>query len=307
MTTYRRGFLRAATVGSVVGLAGCGAGRADRRDVGARTGDARLGDGELVLATSTSTYDSGLLDALHPTFEARYGLRVKTLSKGTGAALRTAADGDADVVLAHAREAEDAFLRAGHGVNRRDVMYNDFVVLGPAADPAGVARVETPTAAFRAIAAAEATFLSRGDESGTHQRERALWEAAGVEPGGRWYRAIGQGQGDMLVQASETGAYVLADRGTFRSMRDRLDLVVLLEGPLEGGPASLRNAYGVISTNPGRHGGVNYEAAMAYVGYLTGPDAQARVGAFAVDGEPLFVPSALEAGPDFDQYVPEGG
>ena len=302
MSIHRRAFLRRASgVAAGVGLAGCaGRGRSGGRSA------VPIGDGELVLATSTSTEDSGLLDALHPPFEARYDLVVKALPKGTGAALRTAAAGDADVVLAHARRAEDAFLRAGHGVNRRDVMYNDFVVVGPPADPAGVGAASTAAAAFAAIARAEATVLSRGDDSGTHQRERAIWARAGVEPAGTWYRAAGKSQGDTLVQASQTGAYALTDRGTYRAMRDRLDLAVLLEGPLGGGPSTLRNPYGVIATDPAVHPGVNYEAAMSYVGYLTGPDAQRRIGRFGADGEPLFVPSALERGPDFDQYVPEG-
>ena len=312
MPIQRRRFLRGATAGTVAGVAGCsgrpaadGAGEPTATTDGRSSGDARLGDGELVLATTTSTWDTGLLGALHPTFEARYGLRVKAIPKGTGASLRTARDGDADVVLVHARGAEDAFLREGHGVNRRDVMYNDFVVVGPADDPAGIEGASTATGAFATIAEAEATFLSRGDDSGTHQKERAIWAAAGVEPGGDWYREVGKGMGDTLVQAGQVGAYTLADRGTFLSMRSEVDLVVLVQGPLEGGPERLQNPYGVIPVNPAVHANVNYEAAMAYVGFLTGPEGQAIIGDYTASGQQLFFPSALSAEPDFAQYVPE--
>lgn len=315
MTIQRREFLRGATGGTVLGLAGC-AGQPDTDDTPSATdedgrdgpgaGD-RIGDGELVLATTTSTWDSGLLDALNPPFESRYRLRVKVVPMGTGAALRTARDGDADVVLVHAREAEDAFLRDGIGLNRRAVMYNDFVLVGPEPDPADIHGMARATEAFAAIAESGATFLSRGDDSGTHHRERAIWTAAGVTPGGSWYREVGKGMGDTLVQADQTAAYTLADRGTFVSMRDELELVVHVQGPLEGGPARLENPYGVIPVNPAVHEHVNYEAAMAYVGFLTGPVGQALIGEYTVNGTQLFYPNALSTDPRFQQYVPMEG
>ncbi|WP_129116751.1 substrate-binding domain-containing protein [Halegenticoccus tardaugens] len=303
----RRRYLRALGVGSAFGLAGCAkhateahqSGDSPRRDLD--------GTATLTLATATTAYDTGLLDALHPAFERRFGVRVKTLVRGTGASLRTAADGDADVVLVHARDAEDEFLREGFGVNRRNVMYNDFLVVGPADDPAGIGTTRDPREAFRRIARTEATFLSRGDDSGTNLKERELWDAAAVDPSGRWYLEAGDGMGDALVAAGQRGAYTLSDRGTFRAMRDTVDLDALVEGPLGGGPAILQNPYGVIPTNPARHD-VNYPEAMAYVGFLTGREGQRRIdeygGESAGDG-PLFVPNALSGNPAFGQYAPE--
>jgi tungstate transport system substrate-binding protein len=305
MTIQRRRLLQAAGAAGVaeaVGAAGClGEDRTRARAEGA------VGDGELVLATTTSTYDSGLLDELNPAFRQAFGVAVKTLSKGTGAALRTARDGDADVVLVHARDAENEFLRDGDGVNRRDVMFNDFVVVGPADDPAGIGGMASAAEAFSTVAEAEATFLSRGDDSGTHEKERAVWRAAGVEPGGSWYRLTGQGMGNTLTQADQVGGYTLADRGTYLATATELDLAIHVQGPMEGGPAILKNPYGVIPVNPARHEHVNYQAAMAYVGFLTGPDGQAVIDSYRKNGERLFHPSALSSDPEFDQYVPEGG
>jgi tungstate transport system substrate-binding protein len=309
MTIQRRRFLAAAGAGTLAGVAGCTgeAGRDDPREsAGQATGSAAVGDGELVVATTTSTYDTGLLDALHPPFEERFGVTVKAVSKGTGASIRTARDGDADVILVHARGAEDQFIRDGYGVNRRDVMYNDFVVVGPESDPAGVNGMDSATDAFAAIADAGATFVSRGDDSGTHKKERVVWAEAGVEPSGSWYREVGQGMGNTLVQASQTGAYTLADHGTFLSMQNEVDLVVHVQGPLEGGPAILRNPYGVIPVNPAVHSHVNYQTAMAYVGFLTGPEGQGVVGDYTANGAQLFYPNALSEDPNFAQYVPQG-
>lgn len=312
MSIQRRRFLQAASGGTFAGLAGCAGSAPESTSAdgtvkgGAQTGDGRIGDGELVLATTTSTWDTGLLNALNPVFEAQYGLTVKAIPKGTGASIRTARDGDADVVLVHARGAEDAFLRDGFGVNRRDVMFNDFVVVGPESDPAGVRGMESATEAFEAIAGAEATFLSRGDDSGTHKKEQAIWAEAGVEPAGSWYREIGKGMGDTLVQASQTGAYTLADRGTFLAMQDEIDLVIHVQGPLRGGPDLLKNPYGVIAVDPARHPNVNYQAAMAYVGFLTSPQGQSMIGDYTANGQQLFFPNALAEAPDFAQYVPRG-
>ncbi|WP_135829772.1 substrate-binding domain-containing protein [Halorussus halobius] len=314
----RRRFVRAVGTGAVLGLAGC-TGRNDSQSGAATTdatattqdgtagqGSGQVGDGELVLATTTSTYDTGLLDALHPTFEEEYGIAVKTVPKGTGASIRTARDGDADVILVHARGAEDEFMRDGIGVNRRDVMFNDFVVVGPDDDPAGINGMDSATEAFTTIAEEGATFVSRGDDSGTNKKELVVWEESGTDPGGRWYREIGKGMGDTLVQADQTGAYTLADRGTYLSMQDEIGLTVHVQGPLEGGPVVLKNPYGVMAVNPAVHSNVNYEAAMAYVGFLTSPETQSTIGNYTANGSQLFFPNALAEDPDFGQYVPEG-
>ena len=297
------------TGGAAVGLAGC-AGSAPRSTSTdgtlSQAGSDRIGDAELVLATTTSTWDTGLLNALNPVFESQYGLTVKAIPKGTGASIRTAEAGDADVILVHARGAEDAFMEAGYGVNRRDVMFNDFVIVGPESDPAGINGMESAAGAFETIANAEATFLSRGDDSGTHKKEKLVWAEAGVEPGGSWYREIGKGMGDTLVQSSQTAAYTLADRGTYLSMGNEIDLVIHVQGPLEGGPVLLKNPYGVIAVNPAVHPNVNYQAAIAYVGFLTSPQAQSMIQNYTANGSQLFFPNALAEEPDFAQYVPQG-
>lgn len=309
----RRGYLRAVGVAGVAAAAGC---TGDAAEAANRTSDAETDaetrtaadgsglDATLTLATATTAYDTGLLDALHAAFADRFGVRVKTLSQGTGAALRTARDGDADVVVAHARSAEDEFIRAGHGVNRRALMHNDFLVVGPGDDPADIADIADPVAAFERIAAADALFLSRGDDSGTHARERTLWSRADASPGGRWYQATGDGMGDTLRQSSRRGAYTLVDRGTYRVFAADTDLAVFVEGPLGGGPDLLLNEYGVVPVNPARHD-VAYELAMLYVGFLTGRGGQSLIREFRAAGERAFVPDALSADPQFGQYVPE--
>jgi tungstate transport system substrate-binding protein len=264
-----------------------------------------VGDGELVLATTTSTYDTGLLGALNPIFQESFGVQVRTVSQGTGAAIRTGRNGDADVILVHARGPEDQFLRDGAGVNRRDVMFNDFVIVGPEDDPAGIDGMTSATEAFATVAEARATFLSRGDDSGTHTKELNVWEAAGVRPSGSWYRETGQGMGDTLVQANQAGAYTLADRGTYLATRDNVDLVVHVQGPIRDGPPILRNPYGVIPVNPAVHDNVNYRAAMAYVGFLTSPAGQSAIESYTANGSQLFFPNALLEEPDFAQYVPQ--
>ncbi|WP_049915843.1 substrate-binding domain-containing protein [Haloferax mucosum] len=318
----RRRYVRALGAVGALGVAGClgdGSGRqestthagsggsATGRTGGTDAADASVdsGRGDLVLATATTAYDTGLLDALHDGFDDAFGVRVKTLVQGTGAALRTAADGDADVVLTHARSAEDEFLRAGHGINRRDLMHNDFLVVGPDDDPAGIDAVgNDPVAAFQRIADANVLFLSRGDDSGTHLKEQSLWDRADADRGGRWYQATGDGMGDTLRQASRRGAYTLVDRGTNHVMADSTSLSAFVEGPLGGGPDVLRNDYAVIPTNPARHD-VNYSLAMAYVGYLTGREGQSIIREF---GETtLFVPDALDESPSFDEYGPTDG
>jgi len=318
MSVQRRRVLRAAGAGAVAALAGCtglgdsgsgqdnGSNASGNRSAGDGDASERIGDGELVLATTTSTYDTGLLDALHPTFEESYGLTVKTLPKGTGASLRTARDGDADAILVHARNAEDQFMEDGFGVNRRDVMFNDFVIVGPEDDPAGIGGMESATKAFQTIAREEATFVSRGDDSGTNKKELVVWEEAGVDPGGQWYREIGKGMGDTLNQASQSGAYTLADRGTFLSMESEINLVIHVQGPLKRGPVLLKNPYGVMAVNPAKYDDVNYQAAMAYVGFLTSPKGQSMIENYTADGQQLFFPNAITEEPDFGQYVPQG-
>ncbi|WP_458189331.1 substrate-binding domain-containing protein [Haladaptatus sp. NG-WS-4] len=309
MSIQRRRFVQAMGVGTLAGLAGCtgslGA-QNDRNDQSDASGGGKIGDGELVLATTTSTYDTGLLDELNPKFEQAFGVKVKTISKGTGASIRTAEDGDADVILVHARGAEDEFLKAGHGVNRRDVMFNDFVVVGPKDDPAGIAGMKGAKKAFSTIAQKKATFLSRGDDSGTHKKERNIWEAAGVSPSGKWYREIGKGMGDTLTQSNQSSAYTLADRGTYLSMKKEIDLVIHVQGPLKGGPVILKNPYGVIPVNPKKHQNVNYQAAMAYAGFLTSSKGQRLIDNYTANGSQLFFPNALSKQPNFGQYVPEG-
>jgi len=238
------------------------------------------------LATTTSTENSGLLDVLLPAFERQTGIVVQVMSMGTGKALRTAANGDCDVVLVHARAAEEKFVANGHGVNRRDVMYNDFVLLGPAGDPAKVRGAATAAEALQRIAASKVTLCSRGDESGTHKKEMSLWQAAGIaQPDGAWYQETGQGMGATLTVANEKQAYVLADRGTYIAYRGKLGLAVLCEGD-----AALHNPYGVIAVSPEQHPHVNFNAAMKFIEFLTGPTGQEIIGTYRVEGEVLFHP-----------------
>ncbi|GAB4309021.1 MAG: extracellular solute-binding protein [Promethearchaeota archaeon] len=245
----------------------------------------------IVLATTTSTYDSGLLDYLLPEFERESGVRVEVVSVGTGQALAVARSGDADVVLVHAREQEDQFVAEGHGVHRVCVMYNDFLVVGPPEDPAGVKGASVENAMARlaeAGRAGNATFFSRGDGSGTHARELALWETASVtvDPTSSWYLETGSGMGTTLTVASESGGYTLVDRGTWLSMKDSLDLQPVVEGD-----AALLNPYGAILVNPQVHPSVNFEAAREFVAFLVSRRGQEAIGNFTKAGETLFHPS----------------
>jgi len=317
MSIDRRRFLQVTGAATVLGTAGClglgdGGGdggdgtTTDNGDGNANVGSGTIGDGELILATTTSTYDTGLLDHINPTFEKNFGVTVKTIPKGTGASIRTARDGDADVILVHARNAEDKFMQDGFGVNRRDVMFNDFVVVGPKGDSAGINGMGSATEAFTTIADEGATFVSRGDDSGTNKKELIIWDEAGTDPGGKWYREIGKGMGDTLVQASQTGAYTLADRGTFLSMKNEIDLVIHVQGPLKGGPVLLKNPYGVMAVNPAKYSDLNYQAALAYIGFLTSPKGQSMIENYTANGSQLFFPNAIAKQPDFAQYVPQG-
>ena len=306
MPIQRRQFIAAIGAGALASAAGCTQLGGSSGQSGEDSPQAAVAGETLTLTTTTSTYDTGLLDHINPTFEKNYGITVKTIPKGTGASIRTARDGDADVILVHARNAEDTFMKDGFGVNRRDVMFNDFVIVGPEDDPAGINGMKSATEAFNTIAEKEATFVSRGDDSGTNKKELIIWDQAGTDPGGKWYQEIGKGMGDTLVQASQTGAYTLADRGTFLSMKNEIDLVIHVQGPLKGGPVILKNPYGVMAVNPGKYSDVNYQAAMAYVGFLTSPQTQSMIENYTANGSQLFFPNAISEGPNFAQYVPQG-
>jgi tungstate transport system substrate-binding protein len=240
------------------------------------------------LATTTSTDDSGLLDAILPVFESTYNATIEVIAVGTGQALELGKNGDVDVVLVHDRAREDAFVEAGDGLARFDVMYNDFIIVGPDSDPAGISEAATGAEAFAAIAAAEATFVSRGDDSGTHAREKSLWAAAGVEPAGDWYLSTGQGMGEVLTIANEQQVYTLADRGTYLSrLGDGFELVILVEGD-----DSLLNPYGVIPVNPEKNDAINGPLAEQFVNWLLSVEAQELIAAFTINDQPLFFPDS---------------
>lgn len=250
----------------------------------------------ITLASTTSTQNSGLFDHLLPLFRQETGIEVRVVAVGTGQALRLARRGDADVVLVHHRPAEEQLVADGFGVERLDVMYNDFVIIGPAADPARVKGTISATVALRAISEAAAPFVSRGDDSGTHEKELELWAAGGIdvaEAAGRWYRESGSGMGATLNIAVAMGAYVLSDRGTWLSFRNRGDLAVLLEGD-----PRLFNQYGVILVNPRRHPHVKESKAQTFIDWLTGAGGQAAIGGFEIGGEPAFVPNASRREPE---------
>jgi len=300
MSIQRRQFLGALGGGALASIAGCTGGSDDGGTEAGVAGET------LTLTTTTSTYDTGLLDSIHPDFEELYGVSVDAVAQGTGAALESARNGDSDVVMVHARGLEDEFMRNGYGINRRDLMFNDFVIVGPESDPAGIQGMGSATGALTTIAEAGASFVSRGDNSGTHTKELNLWEAADADPGGDWYQETGTGMGEALNIANQQGAYTLSDRGTFISQRAEIDLVVLVQGPIEGGPEILANPYGVMAVNPGVHENANYDLAMAYIGWITSPGAQDAISEYTMNGEQLFFPEAISEDPDFQQYVPEG-
>ncbi len=255
----------------------------------------------LTLATTTSTYDSGLLDTLLPRFEAKFNAKVKVVAVGTGQAIKLGADGNADVVLVHARAQEDAFVAAGDGVNRRDVMFNDFVVVGPQDDPAKIAGMGSAADAFKRIADAQSPFVSRGDNSGTHTKEKSIWATASLTPTKElsWYNSIGQGMGETLVFANEKKGYTLADRGTWLAMKDKLtNLVLLLGGTTlaENHDKNLLNPYGVIPVNPAKHPNVNNVLAEKFAAWLTSVETQQMIADFGKDkyGQSLFYPASAE-------------
>lgn len=239
----------------------------------------------LKLATTTSTENSGLLADLLPAFEQTCNCRVDVIAVGTGQALALGRKGDVDAVLVHAPDLEQAFVGEGFGVDRRTFMQNDFVIVGPRTDPAGVRGTRDGPAALTRIAASGASFVSRGDESGTHHREKSLWTAAGQEPDWKGYLAAGQGMGAVLVMAHEKQAYALTDRGTWLARKANLDLEIVVEGD-----AGMLNPYSVMAVNPERFDWVKRELAGELIDWLCGADGQRRIGAFAVAGEQLFTP-----------------
>ena len=247
----------------------------------------------ITLASTTSTEQSGLFRYLLPIFEKKTGIQVRVVALGTGQALDVARRGDADVVFVHARSAEEKFVAEGHGVKRIPVMYNDFVVIGPRSDPARIGGGRDIVEAFKKIRAGSAPFVSRGDRSGTHIAELELWKAAGIDIArekGPWYRDTGQGMGPALNTASSMGAYVLADRGTWLSFRNRGDLTILVEGDKR-----LFNQYGVILVNPQKHPNVKRTEGQAFVDWLVSPEGQKAIADYKIGGEQLFYPNAHDA------------
>lgn len=243
-------------------------------------------DDFITLATTTSTYDSGLLDYLNPVFTEKTGLEVRVVSQGTGAALAMGSRGDADVLLVHDRSTELRLVEEGAYVDRYDAMYNDFIIVGPGDDPAGVMHVDSVVDAYKLIATGGFTFVSRGDDSGTHRMEERLWESAGIDPARQdFYLSIGQGMGDTLNMANEELGYTMTDRGTYVAMRDRLDLVIVLKGV----PA-LFNQYGVMAVNPDEHPHVKYDYARMYIDFIISDEGQDLISSYQVNGETLFFP-----------------
>jgi len=250
-------------------------------------------DRSIVVASTTSTQDSGLFGYLLPILKAKTGIEVKVIAQGTGQALDTARRGDADVVFVHAKAQEEKFLAEGFGVKRFDVMYNDFVLIGPKRDPAGV-KGKDIAAALKAIQAKAAPFVSRGDRSGTHSAELALWKQAGIDIAsskGPWYREIGQGMGAALNIASAINGYVLSDRGTWISFKNRGDLEITVEGDKR-----LFNQYGVMLVTPAKYPTVKKELGQTFVDWLVSPEGQAAIASYKIDGQQLFFPDADRKG-----------
>ena len=251
-------------------------------------------DKSIVVASTTSTQDSGLFGHILPLFKARSGIDVKVVAQGTGQALDTGRRGDADVVFVHAKPQEEKFVADGAGVKRIPVMYNDFVLIGPKSDPAGIKGMTDVTQALQAVKAKGAPFISRGDRSGTHAAELELWKAAGIDIGkdkGPWYKEIGQGMGAALNTASAANAYVLADRGTWLSFKNRGDLDILLAGDKR-----LFNQYGVILVNPAKHSHVKQELGQAFIDWIVSPEGQKAIADYKIEGQQLFFPNATVPG-----------
>ena len=241
------------------------------------------------LSTTTSTEASGLLGYLLPAFEAKTGNKVHVISVGTGKALELAKNGDVDVTLVHARAAEDKFVADGHGVNRRDVMYNDFIIVGPSSDPAGLKSVKGVIPAMQKIAASNVKFISRGDNSGTDQMEKKYWKEAGVFPKQGNHVSAGLGMGEVLTMAGQMQAYTLTDRATYGAYKAKTGLDVLVQGDTK-----MFNPYGIIAVNPSKYKDINYKGAMQLIEWITSKEGQEKIAAFRVDGQQLFFPSAAK-------------
>ena len=257
-------------------------------------GHASAQEKSIVVASTTSTQDSGLFGYILPIFKAKTGIDVKVVAQGTGQALDTARRGDADVVFVHAKPAEEKFLSEGFGVKRYPVMYNDFILVGPKGDPAGIKGSKDIVAALGAIKAKGADFISRGDKSGTHQAELNLWKVAGIDIAkdkGPWYKEIGQGMGAALNTASASNAYVLADRGTWLSFKNRGDLAIVVEGDKR-----LFNQYGVMLVNPEKHPSVKKDLGQQLIDWLVSAEGQKAIADYKINGEQLFYPNANDSG-----------
>jgi len=281
LRTGRRAWAACAAA-MLIALAGCTAGQQKLAENKVKVTD-------LILATTTSTQDTGLLDVLVPAFEKRYPFRVKTIAVGSGEALAMGAKGEADVLLVHSPKSEEEFVAAGNSSSRKPVMHNRFLLVGPETDPAKAAAAESASAALAAIAAAKAPFISRGDQSGTNKKELSIWEKAGIKPAGGWYIESGQGMGETLRIADEKGAYTLVDEGTYLATKVGLALIVIQEGD-----KGLSNPYTVIVVNIKKFPKVNTAGARAFSRFITGPAGQALIGKFgrAKFGKPLFTPDA---------------
>jgi len=241
---------------------------------------------DIRMATTTSTDNSGLLKVLLPKYEARCGCKVRVISVGTGKAMELGKNGDVDVVLVHARPAEDRFVAEGHGVNRRDVMYNDFILVGPQSDPAGIRKHKSIIDAFRQLGEGRGRFISRGDNSGTDQMEKSYWKEAGVKPGGGWFVSAGLGMGEVLTMAGEMQGYTLSDRATYGAYRAKTGLDIVLAGD-----PKMFNPYGIIAVNPKKYPAINYDGAMDLIEWITSPEGQKLIAVFKADGEQLFFPT----------------
>lgn len=247
-------------------------------------------DRSIVVASTTSTQDSGLFGYLLPLFKVKTGIDVKVIAQGTGQALDTARRGDADVVFVHAKSQEEKFVAEGFGVKRFDVMYNDFVLIGPKGDPAGIKGTKDIVAALKAIQTKAVPFVSRGDKSGTHAAELALWKQADIDLAsakGPWYREIGQGMGAALNTANAMGAYVLSDRGTWISFKNRGDLGIVVEGDKR-----MFNQYGVILVNPAKFATVKKDFSQSFIDWILSPEGQTNIGNYKIEGQQLFFPNA---------------
>lgn len=243
----------------------------------------------LLLATTTSTNDSGLLDYILPDFEKKYNAEVDVVAVGTGQAITLGVNGDADVLLVHDRAREDQFVADGNGTQRYDVMYNDYVLVGSEDDPAGVKDAATAIEAFQRIADQQATFVSRGDDSGTHSKEKSIWTAAEITPEGEWYIAAGQGMGAVLNMSNELGAYTLSDRATYLAQKAAGSALIIVHE----GDETLFNPYGVIPVNPDKHEGIHAELAQSFVEWLTSAETQVLIASFQIEGAQVFFPSAV--------------